>query len=102
LPSLYQDRSIFGQAVCNSWPGVSQVATIHPDKIINVFIYAGLGHRGGAYVDVKICVTRGLRDQARLPLAKLKPIPALNPQLRRRIARQDRQRNQKATNPREP
>jgi hypothetical protein len=62
LVSLHEDRGISSQAVCNNRPRISQVATIHPHKIINVFIYAGLGRRGGTYFDVKICVTRGFGD----------------------------------------
>jgi hypothetical protein len=62
LASLHQDRSIFGQAVCNKQPGVSQVATVHSDKIINIFVYAGLRRRRGANFDVRICVTRNFGD----------------------------------------
>jgi hypothetical protein len=52
LVSLHQDCGIFGQAVCNNRPDVSQVATVDPDKIINIFIYARLGDGRGAYFDV--------------------------------------------------
>jgi hypothetical protein len=101
LASLHQYRSIFGQAVCDNQAGMSQIATVHSDKIINIFIYAGLGRRRGAYFNVRICVTRSFGDQARLPLTKLKAIAALNPQLRW-IPRQKYQDKQNATDPGEP
>jgi hypothetical protein len=101
LASSHQYRGIFGQAACKNQPGISQVATVHPDKIIDVFIYAGLGRRGGAYFDVRICVTRSFGDQARLPLTKLKAIATLNPQLRWILA-QKYQGKQNATNPSDP